>query len=265
MEKYLFTDGISGVKEVASGRELEELIRSAPRPELIRIWVYPASSWLSYAEFRRQRKSDKPVSIPTPVAKPRSGIPWRKALVPILLLLALLVVYNFTRVQWTRVAALQMDAARPANAPYLDTDSIINFIESVRGQKLDKMTRNNLRLRNDWPSQFLLKLDASRDSSTAGIRFHNIRITVDNATEYLVDEAIVRLSVYRDHQKILSDTFHFNQVGYAAPVVRTVDTLYKGDSVAVAFQSIRARSFNFFYTIDKQSNYGNLADRWFYK
>lgn len=265
MEKYLFTDGISGVKEVSSATELEELIRSASHPELIRIWVYPAASWISRAEYYSRKKTDKPLTRPDVLPSTPSRRPWRKAVLPILILLALVVGYNFTRIKWTRVAALQLEAVRPDNAPYLDTDSVINFIETVRGQKLDKITRTNLRIRNDWPSQILLHLAAARDSSTTGIRFQDIHITVDNATGYLLDQAIVRLTLYRDHQKVASDTFHFDRVGYTTPLTRVSDTIYKGDSIAVAFQAIRARSFNFCYAIDKQSNYGNMADRWFCK
>ena len=51
MDKYLFTDGTSGVREVQSQEELKTLIASATQPGKIRIWIFNTNEWINYAGF----------------------------------------------------------------------------------------------------------------------------------------------------------------------------------------------------------------------
>ena len=61
-----------------------------------------------------------------------------------------------------------------------------------------------------------------------------------------------------------TDTVQFSNIGYVLPMKRTMSGSYRGDSISVSFLSIKAKSFNFCYSADKQSNYGNMNDRWFW-
>jgi hypothetical protein len=271
MEKYLFTDGTGEIREVQSEEELNALIKSATHPDRIRIWLFSSNEWISYAAFS---KSSYPAGkkIVTAIIEPDTTEPpvrkrgWlKKTLLFTLAGATVFLVYNFTRIKWERIEPLNVFAARPANVPGINADSVIDLIEAVRGQKLDKTTRTNLRIRNTWPERILLQLDTERESKGNTTRYSNIQITLDNATGYLIDEAIVKLTVWKKDEATRSDTIRFSNIGYATPAKQDIKEGYRGDSIAVSFYSIKARSFNFCYSVDKQSNYGNMADRWFCK
>ena len=51
MEKYLFTDENTGVKQAQSKKELEELVQSSTKPEQVRIWIFNTQEWISYKDF----------------------------------------------------------------------------------------------------------------------------------------------------------------------------------------------------------------------
>lgn len=278
MEKYLFTDGSGQIQEVQSEEELQALIRASSNRHNIRIWRFNTNEWLSYADFTKQPQplpatqgkasNGKPVpvttdDIPDQPAK-KSG--WLKKTILFTLAGAtVFLVYNFTRIRWVKLAPLHTSAARPANVPSIDTDSVLALIESVRGQKVDRTTRTNLRIRNNWPERILLHLEADRDSSSLGIKYSNINITLDNATGYLLDDVIVQLSIFNRKEGRHTDTIHFSNTSYETPAKRNINKEIRADSISLSFSSIRARSFNFCYSIDKESNYGNLGDKWFCK
>ena len=277
MEKYLFTDGTNAVREVQSGEELQTLIQSSGDPGKIRIWVFSTSEWITYTEFSKRsvakviplkktvnREEEKRVV--TPVSKPaRKYAGLIKLLIVLVAGLSVFLVYNFTRIKWTKATPLEITAQRPVNVPLLDIDSLIQFIEYTRGQKLDRVTSTNLRIRNTWPDRIQLQLKADRDTSQAGTKFYNINITIDNSTGYNIDNAVVEFKNWNNGQLSNADTIRFDYVGYAAPATRSVIGEWKGDSLSVSFLLLRSKAFNYCYTAGKESNYGNLNDRWFCK
>lgn len=280
MEKYLFTDGTNQIREVQSGGELQAFIKNAPDASSVRVWVYKSSEWLSYQEFMHRYPpiSNAVLSVPPSIrdAKPvstkkgvrRSATRNRSAgLVKFLTVAATVVtiflVYNFSRVRWYTASSMEISAARPANMPLMNVDSLVKAIESTRSQKLDKVTLTNLRLRNTWPDRVELSLKADRDTSKQGTRFHNIEITIDNSTGYNIDHAVVEVRDWRHQYPNNIDTLHFVNVGYSGLSSRVLPVEYFGDSLSVSFLSLRSAGFNFCYTADKESNYGNLNDRWF--
>jgi hypothetical protein len=176
---------------------------------------------------------------------------------------AILLVYNFTRLQWRALPELSLKASRPANAPPIDADSLQAVLESRRGTPLDKVTRTNLRIRNGWPDRILLSLRVQRDSSSAGIRFQPTEAVLDNATGYLIDDADAELNIWRDGRPIHTEPIRFEKINYTEPGRRQLSGNYVGDSISIHFITIGSKAFNFCYSADKQSNYGNLNDRWF--
>lgn len=276
MEKYLFNDGTNVIREVESKKELEALIASAADASRVRIWRFNSSEWLSLPAFEKTEglPAITKVILPVPENENRqhailSAIrpvhPYlRKGIIAILLAIGIFLVYNFTRVSWSSADTYETNAARADNVPVMDMDSLIQSIEWSRGRPLDKTTATNLRIRNTWPDRMQLKVSAARDTSTTGSsRFHDPQFSIDNSTGYEVDEAIVTFTIFNKGDRMHSDTLRFTQVGYAYPSTRTVTGEFRGDSIAAAYLSIRARSFNFCYSSGKESNYGNLADRWF--
>jgi hypothetical protein len=279
MEKYLFTDGTNVIREVESKEELASLIQSSPDSSKIRIWVFNSSEWISAADFNKRSRStvvpfttnkkteQQVITKEEPKQVKRrfdSGL-LKKMLIGILVPTGIFLVYNFTRVSWKKTTPLTVMAERPANSPALDVDSLIEEMEWTRGLPLDKTTRTNLRIRNTWPDRVQLQLTTDRDVSREGYRYYNLEFSIDNSTGYNLDNATIELSVWKNGFVTSSDTIVFNNIGYAAPARRNLETVYRGDSVSVAFSSIRARSFNFCYSSDKKSNYGNYSDRWFCK
>lgn len=142
-------------------------------------------------------------------------------------------------------------------------DSLIQVIETTREQKLDKVTLTNLRIRNTWPDRIELQLKTDRDSGDAGTKFYHVELSIDNTTGYNIDNAVAELKEWKNNVATRTDTIHFSNIGYSSLANRAVDTEYRGDSLSVSFLSIKAKSFNFCYSADKESNYGNFNDRWF--
>ena len=268
MEKYLFTDGTNGVREVHSQEELKKIVESAARPDLIRIWVFNTHEWISCTDFNKQYSfSKKQTPDNTIIKRKQIAVPARRWLSKTLLFTitgaAIFLVYNFTRVEWKKAMPVSITADRPANVPLMDADSLIQEIEMTRGQKLDKITRTNLRLRNTWPERILLQLNAGRDTSSAGSRFHDVELTIDNTTGYNLDNAIVKLTAWKNNEVSATDTFRFGSISYAMPAKRIIKDSYRADSLSVSFSSLKAKAFNFCYSTDKKSNYGNNTDKWF--
>jgi len=276
MEKYLFVDGTNVIREVESGDELRSLIQSTAEPAKARIWVFNTSEWISVPEFNKRSSRQVPiVKKTTPVAELKQAtLPKRRSVIPPILkkgiigvgaAAAILLVYNFTRIKWSKATPLNIIAERPSNTPVVNVDSLIATVEALRGQKLDKITRTNLRIRNTWPDLIQLQLTADRDTSRDGLRYHNLELAIDNSTGYNIDNAVIKLSTWKDNEISSSDTIHFSAITYASPAKRTMENIYRGDSLSVSFISIRARAFNFCYSSDKKSNYGNYNDRWYCK
>jgi len=275
MEKYLFTDGTNAVREVQSAEELQTLIQSSGDPGKIRIWVFSTSEWMTCTEFSKRSVSPaiplkktinkiepkKVAMVDRKPARKYGGL--IKLFIALITGLAIFLVYNFTRIKWTTATPLEITASRPVNVPLLDVDSLIQFIEYSRLQKLDRVTSTNLRIRNTWPDRIQLQLKSNRDTSQAGTKFYNINITIDNSTGYNIDNAVVEFKNWNNGQVIKADTVRFDYVGYAAPAARNVIGEWRGDSLSVSFLSLRSKAFNFCYAAGKESNYGNLNDRWF--
>jgi len=277
MEKYLFTDGTNSVREVQSGEELQTLIQSSADPGKIRIWVFSTSEWITYTGFckhsvanviplKKTVNKEEEKRVVTPVRKPaRKYAGFTRLLIAFVAGLAIFLVFNFTRIKWITANPLEITAQRPINVPALDIDSLIQFIEYTRGQKLDRITSTNLRIRNTWPDRIQLQLKCDRDTGQAGTKFYNINITIDNSTGYNINNAVVEFTNWKNGQVNKADTIQFNYVGYAAPATRNVVGEFRGDSLSVSFLSLRSKAFNFCYSAGKESNYGNLNDRWFCK
>lgn len=277
MEKYLFTDGTNAVREVQSKEELDTVIQSSGDPGKIRIWIFSTNEWITYTEFSKRsvakvlpikkiatkEEKKKETVVVNPQKREIKYTGAIKFFIVTLTGAAIFLVYNFTRVKWHTASSLQITAARPENTPLVNVDSLIQIIETTRGQKLDKVTLTNLRIRNTWPDRIELKLKSDRDTSQAGTKFYNIEVAIDNSTGYNIDNAVAELKEWKSGQVNSIDTIHFSNIGYSELSDRRLPAEYRGDSLSVSFLSIRARSFNFCYSYDKESNYGNFNDRWF--
>ena len=277
MEKYLFTDGTNAVREVQSKEELDTVIQSSGDPGKIRIWIFSTNEWITYTEFSKRsvakvlpikkiatkEEKKKETVVVNPQKREIKYTGAIKFFIVTLTGAAIFLVYNFTRVKWHTASSLQITAARPENTPLVNVDSLIQIIETARGQKLDKVTLTNLRIRNTWPDRIELQLKSDRDTSQAGTKFYNIEISIDNSTGYNIDNAVAELKEWKNGQVNSIDTIHFSNIGYSELSDRKLPVEYRGDSLSVSFLSIRARSFNFCYSSDKESNYGNFNDRWF--
>ena len=279
MDKYLFTDGTSGVKEVQSADELKALVQACNDPSTIRIWKFNTSEWVSYTDLAKSfaLRTEVETNLINPVHTNGNGIALpvkrrtfrlREIFYIILAVGAGFLLYNFTKIKWEKAGTYSTTAARPANSQALDVDSLIQTIETLRGQSLDKYTRINFRLRNTWPDKISLKLSAEFFTNRSTNRYSNIELSIDNSTGYNLDNAVVQLNTWKkvaDSFKIEKiDTVQFSNIGYVLPMKRKLDNSYKGDSISVSFFSIKAKSFNFCYAADKESNYGNMNDRWFW-
>jgi len=275
MKKYLFTDGTNVIREVQSDEELQSLIQSSGDPDKIRIWIFHTNEWITYAGFNKHRiakaaplkntpdkeeKKEEAVSLQRTAAKPRG---WSRMAIVLIAAAAIFLVYNFTRIKWTKISQLEITASRPDNVPLMDVDSLVQEIELVRDQKLDRVTATNLRIRNTWPDRMQLKLKSDREAANGDTKFYNVSLFIDNSTGYNIDQAIVELTNWENDEVIKVDTIHFDFIGYAAPATRDLPNEYRGDSLSVSFLSMRSKAFNFCYAAGKESNYGNLNDRWF--
>lgn len=276
MEKYLFNDGTNVIREAESKEELASLIQSCTEPSRAKIWIFNTNEWVSLADFnKRSSKNSSPVKKSVPAAEPevqtiskhKPLIPGfvKKAVIGFSVAAAIFLIYNFTKVSWRKASTLSIIAGRPENTPAVNADSLIVMIEALRGQKLDKFTRTNLRIRNTWPDLLQLQLTAERDTSREGLRYYNIELSIDNSTGYNIDNAVAELVVWKKDGTTVTDTVHFSNIGYAFPATRKLEEGYRGDSISISFNAIRSKAFNFCYSSDKKSNYGNYNDRWFCK
>lgn len=269
MEKFLFTDGINGVTEVQSIAALQVLIETAEHPEKTQVWLYNSNEWISYAAFRKQTKlplkKEKPVAVITDsTPDTRTGRRWLKKMTYIALATSgIFLVFNFTKIKWEKADPLNSVAARPANVPIMDIDSLISEIEYLRDVSLDRSTRTNLRLRNTWPERIALNLHSERETSNAITRFFNVDISIDNTTGFNLDNAVVKLQVWKNNKINTTDTVGFKNIRYDKILKRPLTALYYGDSISVSFESIKAKAFNFCYSATVKNNSGNYNDRWF--
>jgi hypothetical protein len=276
MDRFLFTDGTNGVREAQSKEELENWIVAAAQPGQIKIWLFSSNEWISYAAYRKlipasgliAPKKENPAGNltqpATPFIKPARRSSWLKRSLYITGIAAgTFLIFNFTRVKWDRADPLSNAAARPANVPLMDIDSLISTIEENRGQSIDRNTKNNLRLRNDWPERILLQVTADRETNGSSSRFFNVDISIDNTTGFQLDKAVVKLQVWKDQKPQMSDTLHFSSIRYDRLSKRELDFRYKGDSLSVSFESIKAKAFNFCYSAAVKNSSGNYNDRWF--
>lgn len=270
MDKYLFTDGTNGVREVHSKEELLTLISSAPEPARARIWVFHSNEWISATAFiSQQPKGTFTASHQTAVTSTvLNNIPvqkkkrWAMLGYPIAAIAAALLIFNFTRAGWEGNGSISNSTIRPANVPQLDADSLALVIEWQRGKSLDKGTRTNLRIRNNWPDYLEASLKADKEKKGNTQRLTNINISMDNTTGYLIDEAVIRILSWKNGRSSIADTVQFNRIRYDKVLNRQLNGSFRGDSLSLVIASIRAKSFNFCYTIESVAN-NNPNDRWF--
>ena len=271
MSKYLFTDGITGVKELQSQEELLTQIDAVSDPDKIRIWIFSSNEWISYKAFQKRyplliRKEIPVATLSTHPSATRTGRGkhWLKKFLMVTGAAGgIFLIFNFTKIKWTKATSVNITADRPANVPVMDIDSLIMTIEDDRGEYLDRSTRTNLRLRNTWPDRIELRLHSDREMNNSISRYSKIDVSIDNSTGYNLDDAVVRLSIWKDGKVSDTDTLRFNNIRYDQLSTRQLNDMYRGDSIAVSFESIRAKSFNFCYSAAIKNNSGNYNDRWF--
>jgi hypothetical protein len=279
MKKFLFTDG-SGVKEAGSQSELEQLIATATSPEHIRIWIFNNNQWISYTAYRKLfpvslNREKNFVADHTAMVKQTSAarqavrtapVRWVRKLVYMTGAAAgVFLVFNFTKIKWEKSAPLQSSAIRPHNMPAMDIDSLITEIEYDRGTVLDRSTRTNLRLRNTWPERILLQVQAEKETGGGSSRFSRPVITVDNTTGFTIDKGVVRLLTWKNNRASVADTFHISPIQFDKLTLRESSKVYKADSLSVEFESLRAKAFNFCYSLSTKNEPGAYNDRWFCK
>lgn len=282
MKKYLFNDGTNIIKEVHSSDELKSLLRSCSDPSRTRIWVFDTNQWLSYSDFVKAYNFSitpefdvrRKESIPSGLGDEAESPGWKRKIKGFLIFIGItaiaILVYNFTRIKWEEAGAVSITASRPANTPEVNMDSLIRVIETQRGQGLDKATNTNFRIRNTWPDKVSLTVSGKKFTNKQTNKYEELELSIDNSTGYLLDNAIVGIKVWKkegpDHFTVNStDTFRFFKIGYVMPVKRKIQSSFRGDSISLFFSSIKSKAFNFCYSAEKQSNYGNLNDRWYCK
>jgi hypothetical protein len=273
MNKFLFSDKKNGVKEVQSLNELDALIKSSEQPDKISIWLFNSAEWISYQTFLKQFPENIRIDTPTLPNNqfPKAGLPpaisdkkgMKRMLYFIGAAICIFLVFNFTKIDWEKAEAVTMNASRPANILLMDMDSLIKEIEYKRGQQIDKNSKANLRLRNTWPDRIMLQVKADREKSNEESRFYNFVVSIDNTTGYIIENAIVKLLVWKNKKISHSDTLRFENIMYNKLSKRNHDVRYKGDSIAVSFESINSKTFNFCYSASARNISGNENDRWF--
>ena len=270
MDKYLFTDGTNGVREVYSKEELLTLISSAPEPARARIWVFHSNEWISATAFISQQPKGTFVhtnSSPV-VSAELTTIPVQKKKGWTLLgyclaaITAALLIFNFTRAGWEPNGSFSNTTFRPDDVPRLDPDSLALVIEWQRGKALDKGTRTNLRIRNNWPDYLQASLKADKEKKGNTNRINNINISLDNTTGYQIDEAVIRILSWKNGKSSIADTVRFKGIRYDKILNRQLNDSFRADSLSLEFEMIRAKSFNFCYSIGSVAN-NNQNDRWF--
>lgn len=272
----MFSDGTNAIKEVYSAKELQDLLDQAAHKETVRIWRFNSNEWISYADFVKQfpsflhKKQDKQptngtfipetaIIVKTTPRKKKIG----RLILYLLLTAVIVLVLNFTRLGKETTSQVTISALRPGNVPMMDMDSLISDIEAKRGQKIDRNTKNNLRLRNTWPERIILQATASKETNKNGNHFSDIKISLDNTTGYKIDKAVVKLIVWKSNKEITGDTIQFTDIPYTGMIKKELGGNYRGDSIAVVFEEIKAGAFNFCYSADIENRSGNYNDRWF--
>lgn len=300
--KFLYNDGSGKIREVSSKEELDYYIGISPDKSRIRIWLYHSSKWMDYQEYlktaiaNRQSAMDRapaavkqqtakvePVvppftpSPPPPVVKEKKPRPQTvtKPLQIILNICIVLVVAGgvyaalfYSNKEWTEPLVFDITAPRPENAPEINMDSLIQTIEVKELRTLDKLTKMNLRLRNNWPDKIVLTLQVEmrRQLKKDSLReFRNLKWTVKNFSGYEIDEAVAALNVWRNGEVSKQDTFRLTGIGYREPFTMNIPNTYKGDSLTVNFYSIRSFGLNFCYSYEQPNISGNPNDKWFCK
>ncbi|HMU46741.1 MAG TPA: hypothetical protein PKC72_10260 [Chitinophagaceae bacterium] len=276
MDKFLFSDGTNAIKEVYSAKELQDLLDQAEHKEVARIWKFNSSEWISYADFVKEfpsflpKRQDKLLTngtfIPETAIVVRTTPRKRKIgrfILYLLLAGVIVLVFNFTRLGKETTSQVTISAQRPGNVPVMDMDSLIRDIEDKRGQKIDRSTKNNLRLRNTWPERIILQATASKETNKNGNRFSAINILLDNTTGYKIDKTVVKLIVWRNNKETTGDTIQFTDIPYTGMIKKDLDGTYRGDSISVVFDEIKAGAFNFCYSSEVENKSGNYNDRWF--
>lgn len=272
MDKFLFTDGTSGVRVVHSLDELRRLLHNLPSPDHARIWLYNTGEWIPYASFiarYQQRLIPETEALQPSASRDNREIPVKKKkkITAPALMLAIaagaVLVFNFASAKWISSGKILVTAARPANVPFMDADSLVKVIEFQRGRPVDKNTRNNLRLRNNWPEQIRLQLEASRETRNGHHRFSDIVVQIDNATGYPLDMAIVTLQGWKNGKPVRRDTIRFGRIGYDKANTRNLANSWQCDSLSISFSEIRSSAFNFCYAALIPNPSGNHNDRWF--
>src|SRR5262249_47891226 len=135
MEKYLFTDGTSGVKEVQSADELKTLVQACNDPAAIRIWKFNTSEWITLADLAKEDARSFELSAASTatgnnevqlngnkveVAAKRHIPRLREFFYILFAVIAGFFLYNFTRIKWEKTGTIEQFAARPGNCPQLD-------------------------------------------------------------------------------------------------------------------------------------------------
>lgn len=271
MNKYLFTDGTNGVLEVHSKNELLSLINSASDLDKARVWIFSSNEWIACSSFLKQNpdfkkleSADKSGQInESTVKKERSFHPFKKSVFVAGAITGALLIFNFTNAKWEKATPLIVTAARSPNVPVMNLDSLISEIELIRGKSLDKSTRYNLRMRNNWPESILLQLKAEREVKNNHFRFFNISLNLDNASGFILDDAQVNLYTWSNGKANLADTILFHDIRYDKILLRKLTSSYKGDSLSASFKSIKSKAFNFCYSAETKNKSGNYNDRWF--
>lgn len=265
MNKFLFTDGMNGVKEAGSIAELRKCIENVNDSSTVRIWIFDTSEWISYETFQKKFPSQVPLPANLINAAPKAAgyAVMRKSFFAILIIGAGFLIFNFTKVQWLDKGSVVIDAVRPLNVPAMDVDSLVSLIEFQRATKIDRNTRNNLGLRNTWPDRLLLQAKADIQENRKAKRFHGLKIIIDNTTGLTIDEATVAVKSWKNSVLIETDTVHFSPIRYGKLAERNVSGNFSADSLSVSFESIRAKAFNFCYSASVENNSGNYNDRWF--
>lgn len=270
MDRFLFTDGTNGVREAHSKEELLALIHSAANPGNCRIWIFNSHEWTEYPSFQLQhpvfaRETPLPeTATASPRSRAKRGTRWlQKTFFLFALLAGTMLVFNFTSAGWEPVTPLITETPRPANVPVMDVDSLIGKIETSRGRLLDKSTRNNLRLRNNWPDFIFLRLRAEKELKGQAARYINIELSIDNASGFPLDQVIVHFTGWNKGRATGPDTLRFDNLAYGTMKSRKLNLVFRCDSISASFQSIRAKAFNFCYSDRMENPSGNYNDRWF--
>lgn len=280
--KFLFNDGSGSITEVYSNDELNILINNTIHKEQIRIWRYSTSQWIGYEEFLKSQnrsefqgsltlpnKQEEPIgeNAPKKITNLLGIVKMSVVVIGIIGGIFILIYVFFTK-EWTDPTPVTAFAERPLNSPKVNTDSLVGVIEVTEFRTLDKLTKTNLRLRNNWPEKIVLSLqyDRSQHKRDATLsKFINTGINIENLTGYDLEEAVVELKVWKFHEVIKTDTFHFKAISYTAPSIRYTGQEYQGDSLSVNFRTIRSLGLNFCYSYERPAHSGNPNDKWFCK